>query len=289
MIPLKRQLTYLINFMRLITSYYYKKRYNARNFEKVQKMNTFKTVIAITLLVASAAASADFLGIHAGAKRWNYDIDGSVNSLGNNIDLNNDLGFSDEDANIYYLAFEHPIPFLPNVKIQRNDLEASSVGTASQNFSFQSGNFLTGNQVATNYDLGHTDFVLYYEILDNWVNLDLGISAKQFDGFMDIRPAGAVTPAVNTRVNISGTVPTLYGKAQFDLPFTGLSAGGEVQLGLINDDKISDMSAYLAYEGESGFGLEAGYRIFELEFDNFDELNSDLTIDGFYAAITFHF
>lgn len=252
-------------------------------------MNKFKLGLAALLLSASANVSADFLGVYAGGQRWNYDVDGSVSSLGGNINVNNDLGLTDGDSNILYVAFEHPIPFLPNVKLQQNDLDGSSIGTASQNFSFQSGNYVTGASIATSYDFSHTDYTLYYEILDNWVNLDLGFTAKDFDGFVDVRPDGQVVPAVNTRVNISGTVPMLYGKAQFDLPFTGYSAGGQVQLGQFNDDKLTDASAYLAYEGDSGFGFEVGYRIFDLEFDDFDELSSDLTLDGFYAALTFHF
>ncbi|NVJ67034.1 MAG: TIGR04219 family outer membrane beta-barrel protein [Gammaproteobacteria bacterium] len=252
-------------------------------------MNKLKLATALALVLGSSAASADFLGVYTSGQRWNYDIDGSVRSLGSDIDVNNDLGLNDGDTNVYYVAFEHPIPFLPNVKMQQNDLDGTSFGTASQDFSFQSGNYSSGDSIATSYDFSHTDYTLYYEVLDNWVNLDLGFSAKDFDGFVDVRPNGQVTPTFNTRVDISGTVPMLYGRAQFDLPFTGLSAGGQVQLGQFNDDKLTDASAYLAYEGETGFGLEVGYRIFDLEFDDFDQLSSDLTLDGFYAALTFHF
>ncbi|WP_251359195.1 TIGR04219 family outer membrane beta-barrel protein [Kangiella sp. TOML190] len=252
-------------------------------------MNTLKLASAVTLILASAAASADILGVYAGAKRWNYDLDGTVRSGGNNIDVNRDLGLKDDDANIYYLAFEHPLPFLPNIRIQQNELDGNENGIASQDFSFQSGSYQTGDSVATRYDFSHTDYTLYYEILDNWVNLDLGFSAKDFDGFVDIRPDGQAIPALDYRVNLSGTVPLLYGRAQFDLPFTGWSAGGELQVGKFDDDDLTDASAYVAYEGDSGFGFELGYRLFELEFDDFDDLSSDLTIDGFYAGLSFHF
>lgn len=252
-------------------------------------MNKLKYTLGALLIAVSSNANADFLGVYAGAEKWNFDLDGSLSSLGSDIDINRDLGLKDDSANVYYVAFEHPIPFLPNLMLQKTSLEGNSTGTATQDFSFQSGNYVTGQSLLTNYDLSHTDYTLYYEILDNWVNLDLGLSARDFDGFVDVRPNSTTVPGVNTRVDISGTVPMLYGKAQFDLPFTGLSAGGKVNLGQFNDDKISDIKAYVAYEGESGFGVEAGYRIFELEFDDFDQLNSDLTLDGFYAAITFHF
>ncbi len=251
-------------------------------------MNKFKIGLAAILLSASANVSADFIGVYAGAEKWNYDIDGSVNSLGTNIDLNRDLGLNDDNANVYYVAFEHPIPFLPNLMIQKNELEGTAANANGANFSWRNGVYAAGIGNTTQYDFSHTDYTLYYEILDNWVNLDLGFSAKDFDGFVDIMGNNGALPN-GSRLDISGTVPMLYGKAQFDLPFTGLSAGGKVQLGQFNDDKLTDFKAYVAYEGETGFGLEAGYRTFELEFDDFDELSSDLTLDGFYAAITFHF
>ena len=72
-------------------------------------MKLQKTLIASAILAASGTASADFIGIYAGAERWNYDLDGYVNSGDQNVDLNQDLGFKDSDDNTYYVAFEHPI------------------------------------------------------------------------------------------------------------------------------------------------------------------------------------
>ena len=251
-------------------------------------MTKYKFLVGTSLLTLSTMASADVAGIYAGANRWNYDIDGDVRSVGNNVSLTNDLGLSDDDSNILYLALEHPIPLLPNIKIQQNKIEGNATGVASQDFNFNNLNIAQGDATITSYDLSHTDFTLYYEILDNWVNLDLGITAKDFDGHILVGINGATVPAATT-LNLSGTVPLLYGKAQFDLPFTGLSTGVIAHLGQVSDDKMTDASAYLAYEGDSGFGVEIGYRTFSLEFDEFDGLSSDLTIDGFYAGFSFHF
>lgn len=249
---------------------------------------TLRTLIAATALIsASSAASADFLGVYAGAERWNYDTEGFIRSGGENVDLNNDLGFSDDDDNVYYLAFEHPVPFLPNVKVQQNNLEGSAVGTASQTFTFDGVTFAEGSELTSSYDLTHIDYTLYYELLDNWVNLDLGLTGKDFDGFAEVSYT-ATTGVVGSRVGLKGTVPTIYGKAQFDLPFTGLKTGAIVNIGEKSGDKLSDIKAYLAYEGESGFGVELGYRTFDVEFEDFDSLASDITFDGFYAGFTLH-
>lgn len=246
-----------------------------------------KTLTATAILLASGAASADFIGIYAGAERWNYDMDGYVSSGSENIDLNQDLGLDSDDDNVYYLAFEHPIPFLPNVKVQQNNLEGSAIGTASQTFTFNDVLFTEGSELATSYDFTHVDYTLYYELLDNWVNLDLGLTGKDFDGFTEINYT-ATTGVVGSRLDLKGTVPAVYGRAQFDLPFTGLSTGAILNIGEKSGDKISDIKAYLAYEGESGFGVELGYRTFDVDFDDFDSLSSDIKIDGIYAGFTLH-
>ncbi len=252
-------------------------------------MNKIKLASALTLVFASAGANADFLGIYAGFQQWNYDVDGTINSVGNNIDVSNDLGLSSDDNITKFVAFEHPVPFLPNIAVYQNDLRGVTNGTAGQDFTFGGINANTGDATQFAYNLDHDEYVLYYEILDNWVNLDLGVSAKKFDGSASVAARLGSNAGARSTVDISGSVPMLYAKAQFDLPFTGLSAGGQLHLGQFQDDKLSDMKAYLAYEGETGFGIEVGYRIFELEFDDFDALSSDLTIDGFYAGLSYHF
>lgn len=245
--------------------------------------------ICMSLLLASSTVSADFLGFYVGVQKWGYDVEGDISSLGNNIDITQDLGLSDDDNITKQLSFEHPIPFLPNLMVRQIDLRGVSNGNASQDFTFRNIDVNTNDPTQLTYNLDHNEYTLYYEILDNWVNLDLGISAKQFDGEVAIAANLGTNDSSRGFVDISGSVPMLYGKAQFDLPLTGFSLGGQAHLGQFNDDKLSDIAAYVAYESGSGLGLEVGYRIFQLEFDNFDELSSDLTIDGFYVSGTFHF
>ncbi|WP_223668571.1 TIGR04219 family outer membrane beta-barrel protein [Kangiella shandongensis] len=250
-------------------------------------MTLTKVLTATAILATSGAASADFIGLHIGAESWNYDMDGYISSGNENIDLNQDLGLKDDDGSIYHIAFEHPVPFLPNVKLQKNNLDGSAIGNATQTFTFNDVTFVEGSELASRYDLTHTDYTLYYELLDNWVNLDLGLTGKDFDGSMEVNYT-ATTGTVGSRLDLKGTVPAVYGKAQFDLPFTGLSTGATFNIGEKSGDKISDIKAYLAYEGDSGIGLELGYRTFDVEFDDFDSLSSDITIDGFYAGFTLH-
>lgn len=250
-------------------------------------MTFTKTLTATALLALTGTVNADFLGIYAGAERWNYDTDGFISSGPDNIDLNQDLGLQDNDDNVYYLAFEHPVPILPNIKVQQNNLKGTGTGTASQDIQFQDGFIAQGNTINSGYDLSHTDYTLYYELLDNWVNLDLGLTGKDFDGYFEVERQEVGLP-YDSVAEFDGIIPAIYGKAQFDLPFTGLRTGAIVNIGEKSGDKISDVKAYLAYETESGLGLELGYRTFDIKFDDLDSISSDITIDGFYAGITLH-
>ncbi len=253
-------------------------------------MNKLQLITATSLLAVSGMATADVLGVYAGVQRWDYDVDGSINSGISNIDVNNDLGLGSDDNITKYVAFEHPVPFLPNVAIYQTDLRGVSNGTAGQTFDFNGITVNPNDSTQLVYNLDHDEYILYYEILDNWVNLDLGVSAKKFDGGVTVGARLGTNNGANSFVDISGTVPMLYGKAQFELPLSELSAGAQISLGQFQDDTLSDTKLYIAYGGEdTSFGLELGYRIFELEFDDFDALSSDLTIDGFYAGLRFHF
>ena len=181
-----------------------------------------------TILVATlpgVAVADTILGIYAGASRWDYELDGSFSSDGTTINTDTDLQLDDDDSNVLYVALEHPIPLLPNVKIQRNDLDFSGSATLGRDITYAGTTFLNGVDINSTLDLSNTDYILYYEILDNWVNLDLGLNFKKFDGDASISSLGQ-----SASEDLDETLPMLYGKAQFDLPFTGLSAGGTLPL-----------------------------------------------------------
>jgi outer membrane protein len=82
----------------------------------------------------------------------------------------------------------------------------------------------------------------------------------------------------------------LYGKAQFDLPFSGLSIGIEGNYVSYQGDKISDYSAKMSYLFDSvlDVGVEAGYRKFSLTVDE-DDLQAKIDLKGPYVAAIAHF
>jgi outer membrane protein len=244
-------------------------------------------IYATTAVCTLSTAHADTVfGIYAGAYNWKADFSGDINDTDadQNIDLEDDLGFSDESNNVFYIAIEHPVPVLPNIRIQHTALDSSADGRLTRDFTFDDVDFEVGEDVATDIDFTHTDITLYYEILDNWVNLDVGLTARKFDG--EIRIAGIGETA---QVDLDATLPMLYVAAQFDLPLTGLSAGVGGNAVGYSGNTLLDLNAYVQYEFKFGLGLRGGYRTFTLELDDVDDIDSDLTLDGLYGALVFHF
>lgn len=242
--------------------------------------------IAPNLLIAAVLASpgvsnADFVGLNIGTNYWTPDVKGSFSSTsGTDIDLKDDLGFSDKTSTSLSISLEHPIPALPNVKYQNYDLKKSSSGNSSFNFK---GEDFSGDVTST-LDLSHNDIVLYYELLDNWVNLDLGLDLKRFDGKVSVSDTGGTRS-----IDVDETIPMLYLSARFDLPLTGFYVGANLQQLSIGDSSAEDSTLMIGYESKIGLGIEGGIKTFNLELDDANDLDTDLEYDGLYLNGYYHF
>jgi outer membrane protein len=232
-------------------------------------------------------AQADMIGVKADASYWSYDGKTQVQpnnttSLSNQTGVDNlllDPYANSREYNLdrkgsaqISLAFEHPIPLIPNAKIRYVNLKS------------QTENEVAGQPV---YDLNieHTDFILYYEILDTIVNADVGLGATSLNG--DVKTLGL------SKTDIDKTVPVIYGSAGVKLPFTGLSAKAELLYSNINDTKITDAQAELQYNFIDNLlvdvGLKAGYRILDIKLDDYEKNDLKFNFKGPYIGLDIHF
>jgi outer membrane protein len=242
-------------------------------------------------LVTTPLVSADtILGVYAGGGNWNTAYSGDIGTDG--IDVENDLSLDEAGHNFFYVALEHPLPLIPNVKLQRTDIQSSGSGTLNSSALFDAINFGAGD-VITDIDLSHTDLTLYYEILDNWVTVDLGVTARLFDGEAKISGSASGTlTAVTENIDINEGTPMLYAKAQFDLPFSGFAVGADLNYAGFGDSTLTDYSiraSYMANLPIIELGVELGYRSLQLKLDGLGDLEADFTVDGPYLSVLFHF
>ncbi len=240
-----------------------------------------KTSLSCFLIFSAlSVVKADVIGFEAGVNYWDYSISGDIESAlvgsGNaRVDLEDDNNLT------FFAALEHPVPFLPNIKLQQNNLDA--VGLVRVNdVGFAPGQ---SNLLNATIDLSHTDLILYYEVLDNWVNLDVGISGKYFNGNNRLM----LDAQTSQRIEFDDWVALAYAKAQFDLPFTGLSAAATLEALSLNDNDVTDLDLALKYTTKPGLGASVGYRVLDVDLEAGNNFRSDLKADGFYLGVHLDF
>ncbi len=244
-------------------------------------------ILLLSICFVPTYAFADtFLGVYLGAGVWNQKHEGKVQFLGSDVDLQNEFGLSSSTNEIFYIAFEHAVPVLPNIKLQYSSVSTTGSKQLSKSVTFDNTTYNVGDTINSRYALDNTDFILYYEVLDNWLSLDLGVDIKVFDGEVAMSSTNTSNSSVHA---FDEPLPMLYAKAQFDIPITGFYISGEGSAIKTDDSKVADFKLLVGYESDLGLGGELGWRKLSLDVDDADDMFADVSTDGFFANITYHF
>lgn len=242
-------------------------------------------------LFSQQSAFADTLGVWAGVGQWNWDVSGNFRyqstNISDTIDVGNSganyLNWADDDSGTFFAILEHPVPLIPNVKIFSTSLETKGTGQANVTFG---GATLTAD-VNSSLEMDMTDITLYWQILDNVVGLDIGITAKTIDGKITV--TDVTTPSQTDTANFDTTIPMLYAGVEFDLPLTGLVLGANAAYVGYDGNSLTEYHAYIRYNSPYVFGVEAGVKSFNLEIDDLDSSYGTLEFSGAYAQLFVHF
>ena len=231
-------------------------------------MKVLKLSLLALGMSLSGLAQADVIGVKSDLSYWAYE--GQANMAAQTAASDQDL--ERKGAAQLSLAIEHPVPLIPNAKIRYVNLKT------------QTENEFAGQPVY-DIDMDHADFILYYEILDNIVNADVGLGATSLNG--DVKTLGL------SKTDIDKTVPVIYGSAGVKLPFTGLSAKAELLYSNFNETKITDAQAELQYNFIDNLlvdvGLKAGYRILDIKLDDYEKNDLKFNFKGPYIGLDIHF
>jgi len=243
-----------------------------------------KKATLVPLLLVAPLCHADIVGFGVGANYWQQNSSGYIADDGEDIDIDDSLGWQSDEQAGFYAYVEHPVPLLPNVRVEMTQLSVDGSETLEEEISFSDTTYVVGSNVSSHLDLDYLEATLYYELLDNWVNLDAGINLWYLDGEISLDSEG-----IGREVSeISAPIPTLFAQARFDLPFSGFYAGGDMSFISFDGNSLSDYSAEIGYRGDLGLGAALGYRQIKLTIDE-DDLESDIKIDGAYVSVSYHF
>lgn len=223
------------------------------------------------------------LGIysHDPSGEASYDLPSLGSGTAHNLEQT--FGFGDSQDIFLKGYLEHPMPFLPNLKL--GYITLSTNGTRSvDRFSWGDISRFTGN-ISSKFSLDITDVTLYYELLDNWAEVDAGLTYRDISGDMRVS-----TRIYTELVDFSTSTLMLYGKLRTHIPSTDISLQFEANAIAFTGINAYDYELSARYTFYMGLGLEAGYRTLHLENDEFaDSLDVDIDFSGPYAALIWDF
>jgi len=235
-------------------------------------MKKVTKILAPLALFASMSAQADFIGGSVEASYWYGGVGGDATFGSSTVDVEDDLGFGSDSFFEIAATVEHPVPLIPNVRVKYADIEQTEDGAIATPFDGVSG------AVETNLNLSHMDLILYYEILDNWVSVDIGLDFKKFDGELELK-----STAATSTTDIDEFLPLAYASAEIELPFTDMSFGAELSALTYSDTAIYDGKVRFR-QGFSLAFIELGYRQMGIKVEDIDDLDVDVNLGGAYFS-----
>ncbi len=248
-----------------------------------------KAIIASTMAVLlSTSAQADTLaGLYIGGHIWANQAKGVFGELNNQVDFN----LEDEEQGSFFIALEHPLPFIPNVKISSTSLDTNGTATLESTFVFNDTTYQTSDVLNTSFDVSYVDYTLYYELFDNdLLTFDFGLTARDIDASINVNSSAA---SLDTTLSASGMAPMLYVSTIIGLPFTGFNVFAEGNFLSFDDNTLYDYQAGISYELVDNLAIDInltlGYRAVKLELDDLDDLYTNLDFDGVFAGAVLHF
>ena len=235
-----------------------------------------KQLACLAALTTPFTANADFLSVTAGGGVWNTSPDGNFQTTSDPVavDIKDNLFWDDESQGYFFVTFEHFVPIIPNVKIVHTSIDQAGSGNTS--FEFDGKTF--SGDVDNKFAIDTTDLILYYEVLDNIVSLDIGLNIRTLKVDYTITSTGAIE-----KDSINETVPMLYALVGVS-PWPDVIISGEMSYIAFDGSSISDITAKIAYTTDFFVGFEAGYRMQEYEFDDISDTDADLSFDGIFAG-----
>ncbi|RLA83832.1 MAG: hypothetical protein DRG78_03160 [Epsilonproteobacteria bacterium] len=253
------------------------------------------SIVASTILLSSANAGV-ILDFEAGAGTWNAAPSGHVN-YGDKIELENDLGLKSSNNLYFYADFNHFVPLIPNVRIEKQELKVDATGSLGS-ISFGTGTYNSATK--TTIDLTQTDLILYWGIpglnllTAGILDVNFGLDLKQFDGGVTLE--NSLTGTNKTTADMSFVVPMGYVSATIDPPFIPATIGASYKIISYKDSKLSEAMAKLSINLPIPIPLidikaDIGYKEQVLTIDNSlsDNLTADIKFSGMFFGISAKF
>jgi len=260
--------------------------------------------LTLASFLVSGALYADTIGgeisfgiySHSPSGTASYTLPYTSSLLGSEVDLENDFGWSNDQDIMIKAYFETPVPLMPNIKFAYCNLNQEGTGNVAD---FSWGLIRGSGDIETDLALQAYDVTAYYELLDNVVELDAGLTMRYINGDISVMPSSSFSfgpfssPSIglpSETVDIDMWIPMLYGKARFNVPNMDVSLQLEANAISYEETTFYDYELSARYTFSMGLGLEAGYKSIHLDSEDLaDGLIVDVDFSGPYASIVWDF
>ena len=258
-----------------------------------------KVLSALSLALATSSVYAidatPLFSVYVGGGAWQVELDGNMKDA-NETELN-DLGLSDSETSVYvYAAFEHFVPFIPQVRLEAASIDVSGTGNLTQSFSFDGQNLsslIGAGTTTSNLQFDYVDLALYYEV----AVVDFGVAFRQLDASFEATGSCGLCASPDSSLTISQSFDTIipmgYLQTRISLPFTGGFVTGSGSIGAFDGTEVSDFRAAVGYEMNfsilARLALELGYRVQTTDIDEDESWAGDIEASGPYLGLDIKF
>lgn len=237
-----------------------------------------------------ANVQADIVRVEMGAGAWQNEFSGTVTSTTLPDPITADiLGYDKETKGYVWVYVKHPVPVLPNLRLEYAAVDFS--GTSTDSFTYDGKPYAINTK--SDLTLDQIDVIMYYNLLDNtaWTTLDIGLDIKVVDFAFHASSGGNVVAEQETL-----PLPMAYGRLRFEVPGVDLGIEGTAKYTAYKNSKVADYSIKADYTLVDilpvDVGLEVGYRFQQFDIDGTDfstETTADIEVDGIFAGATVKF
>lgn len=256
-------------------------------------------LILLSLCLVGHPVYAADLSFSAGGGVWRNEGTGELRYQDNpTLDVDY-LDYDKENRGYIWAELRHPVPFLPNIRVEYVDLKLS--GQSNHAFIWDDVAFKADAYSETT--LTQLDMILFYNILSfPWVDLDLGADVKYIDFTFDAEGDGidlgdfGVPEEFEEHEDETAYIPFLYSRVRANIPATNFGIEGAVKYITYKNTTVLDTSIKANYFFDLKavkLGIEAGYRFesIDIDEDDFSGLSFDIDVDleGPFAGVFIKF
>jgi outer membrane protein len=248
--------------------------------------------LLLGVALAGSLASADFLGASVGAGIWQQNIGGyvksgdSINYMNNKAaendgnDNTGNLGLSDERKPYVWAQIIHPIPLIPNVKVQFTQYDTSGTGEAVGSINMFGKKINLKDKVNTHITIDSYDATFFYE-LKIFAEVEAGFGVNVLDGTTNVK-----TSLVSSSASWIAPIPYLYARVETPT-IMGFSVEAQGKYLDVSSAYYHDYQGALKYhfiDTVLDMSVSLGYKKQDIYAEDGDD-TTQLKFEGAYAEL----